>query len=60
MKIVVEFELSIDGNCSEEKAKTLFLGEEGLGTVNSAIISFDDSGEDFRIGIDSWEEVEKK
>lgn len=60
MKIVIEFELSLDGDITEERAKELFLGEYGLGTMDSMIISQnvpEDSDKDFTISVDSYEEA---
>jgi hypothetical protein len=63
MKIVVEFELSLEGDITEERAKELFLGEYGLGTMDSMIISQnipEDSDKDYAVGIDGYNEKAKE
>ncbi len=64
VKVVVEFGLSIVGECSEKKAKEVFLSKYGIGKMLTAvgvIVSDDvDGTNDYIVMIDGWQEIKRR
>lgn len=62
MKVTIEFDLKLDGDITENKAKKVFLGQNGLSKIMPGGISSEDvdGTDDYVVFINGWQVIKEK